>query len=166
MHIDQHTQYILSENDVCSLLMKGTIKHHSKIPVDFTIQHCDLIDPLPLTIPSTQSHNERIDSWKMPKEYLNLDIFEYVINKTPIENLDRVTTELLLYQEYKAENLLRYCVYLVDMFRKHNILWGVGRGSSTASYVLFLINIHRIDSVKYNLPLSDFFKNYDSNQII
>lgn len=163
MHIDQHSQYILSEDDVCSLLMKGITKHHSKIPVDFTIQKTDLIDPLPLTIPSTLSHTDRIDMWKMPKEYRELDVFEYVINKTPIENLDRVTTELLLYSEYNAENLLRYCVYLVDTFRKHNIMWGVGRGSSTASYVLFLINIHRIDSVKYDLPLSDFFKNYDNH---
>ena len=48
--------------------------------------------------------------------------------------------------------------YIVDTLRENKVLWGVGRGSSVSSYVLFLIGIHKIDSVKYNLPIEEFFK--------
>jgi DNA polymerase III alpha subunit len=37
-------------------------------------------------------------------------------------------------------------------------VWGVGRGSSVASYVLFLIGVHRIDSMKYNLDYKEFLR--------
>jgi len=49
-------------------------------------------------------------------------------------------------------------IYFVDTLRKHNILWGVGRGSSVSSYILYLIGIHRIDSIKYNLNIGEFLK--------
>ena len=48
--------------------------------------------------------------------------------------------------------------YVVDTLRDNNIVWGVGRGSSVSSYVLYLIGIHKIDSVKYALPIDEFFK--------
>ena len=48
--------------------------------------------------------------------------------------------------------------YIIDTLRENNVVWGVGRGSSVASYVLFLLGVHKIDSVKYNLPLEEFFK--------
>jgi len=49
-------------------------------------------------------------------------------------------------------------IYIVDMMRKNNLVWGVGRGSSVASYVLYLIGIHKIDSLKYNLNIEEFLK--------
>jgi DNA polymerase III alpha subunit len=48
--------------------------------------------------------------------------------------------------------------YIVDTLRKNQIVWGVGRGSSVASYALYLIGVHKIDSVKYDLPIGEFFK--------
>jgi DNA polymerase III alpha subunit len=38
----------------------------------------------------------------------------------------------------------------------------VGRGSSVASYVLFLIGVHKIDPIKYELPIEEFFKGEDN----
>jgi DNA polymerase III alpha subunit len=49
-------------------------------------------------------------------------------------------------------------IYLVDVMRENSVVWGVGRGSSVASYVLYLIGVHKIDSVKYNLDFKEFFK--------
>jgi DNA polymerase III alpha subunit len=48
--------------------------------------------------------------------------------------------------------------YVVDTLRNNQVVWGVGRGSSVASYVLFIIGVHKIDSVKYKLPINEFFK--------
>jgi DNA polymerase III alpha subunit len=55
-------------------------------------------------------------------------------------------------------DLLFYLKYLVDTLRENKVLWGVGRGSSVASYVLYLIGVHKIDSLKYNLDIAEFLK--------
>ena len=55
-------------------------------------------------------------------------------------------------------NVLRYMVYLVNFMRENNIVWGVGRGSSVASYVLYLIGVHRIDSIQYGLDWREFLR--------
>jgi DNA polymerase III alpha subunit len=98
-------------------------------------------------------------NWRMPKEYQDLDIAAYVLGLCQQEHeLQRVGRELLLFQERDLFDLLRYLKYLIDTLRKNNVVWGVGRGSSVASYVLFLIGVHKIDSLYYNLDIEEFLK--------
>jgi len=54
--------------------------------------------------------------------------------------------------------MLQFLVYMVDQLKHNNILWGVGRGSSVSSYILYLIGVHKIDSVKYNLDYKEFLR--------
>ena len=54
--------------------------------------------------------------------------------------------------------LLCYLKYLVDTMREHNIVWGVGRGSSVASYCLYLLGVHKINSIKFELDIKEFLK--------
>jgi DNA polymerase III alpha subunit len=97
--------------------------------------------------------------WHMPVEYKELDIAEYILSLcTQDYELQRVAEELLLYQERDLFDLLRYLKYLVDTLRKNNLVWGVGRGSSVASYVLFLLGVHKINSVYYDLSIDEFLK--------
>lgn len=96
--------------------------------------------------------------WFIPEEYMKMDICSYIRNKTPVERLDRVDTELELYTKYNLLDILKVCVYLVDQMREYNVVWGVGRGSSVASYVLYVIGIHKVDSVKYRLDIKEFLK--------
>ena len=63
--------------------------------------------------------------------------------------------------EFKARNLfsiLQLLIYIIDTMRKNNLVWGVGRGSSVASYILYLLGVHKVDSVKYNLDIKEFLK--------
>ena len=97
-------------------------------------------------------------NWAMPEEYKNLDIESYLVHVCPKQNYERLIQEL---QEYRARNmldLLRWLKYFVDTARKENIVWGVGRGRSVASYVLFLIGVHKIDSIKYKLDFKEFMR--------
>jgi DNA polymerase III alpha subunit len=50
------------------------------------------------------------------------------------------------------------CIYIIDPLRKNNSVWGVGRGSSVASYVLYLIGVHKIDSLFFDLDIEDFLR--------
>ncbi len=52
----------------------------------------------------------------------------------------------------------RYLKYLVDTMKDNKVIWGVGRGSSCASYVLYLLGIHRVDSMFYNLDVEEFLR--------
>jgi len=99
------------------------------------------------------------DQWYMPQEYKDFDIAQYILElcKTQ-EELQRAGQELLLYQDRNLFMLLRFMKYLVDTLRKNNIVWGVGRGSSVASYVLYLIGVHKINSLYYDLDITEFLK--------
>jgi hypothetical protein len=98
-------------------------------------------------------------NWNMPEKYKQLDIAEYVLGLCTTEaELQRVGQELLLYQERDLFNLLRYLVYLVDVMTENRLIWGVGRGSSVSSHVLFLIKVHRINSLYYNLDIAEFLR--------
>ena len=109
---------------------------------------------------SVQEFDELNQSnWYMPNEYKNLDIAEHVLNLCSTDSeLQRVGEELLLYQEKKLFNLLRYLKYLVDTMKQNNIIWGVGRGSSVSSYILYLLGVHRVDSIYYDLDVHEFLR--------
>jgi DNA polymerase III alpha subunit len=98
-------------------------------------------------------------NWHIPESYKQLDISEYIVNLCKSnDELERVSQELLLYQERNLFDLLKFLKYLVDTLREHNITWGVGRGSSVSSYVLYLIGVHKVDSIKYQLDIKEFLK--------
>ena len=98
--------------------------------------------------------------WFMPDEYKNKDIVWHVHNVKVMckEERDRIEEELDAFRERGMFPLLRYMVYLVDFMRENNIVWGVGRGSSVASYVLYLIGVHKINSIKYSLDWREFLR--------
>lgn len=99
-----------------------------------------------------------ITNWLIPADYKNMDIEDYLISICPIENSARLQQELDLYRKKQMIPVLKTMKYIIDTLRSNSIVWGVGRGSSVASYVLFLLGVHKIDSVKYNLPIEEFFK--------
>ena len=100
--------------------------------------------------------------WLMPQEYKDINVHNYVLSKakTPCSQdvQDRIWEDLAEFEEHGMLDLLRYMIYLVDFMRENNIVWGVGRGSSVASYVLYLLDVHRIDSFKYNLDYKEFLR--------
>ena len=102
--------------------------------------------------------NNRLN-WFMPSEYKQFDIEDYVLGlcKSP-EEKQRVDYELRLYKSHAMMDVLQFLKYMVDTLRKNNIVWGVGRGSSVASYVLYLLGVHKVNSIKYNLDPTEFLR--------
>lgn len=99
--------------------------------------------------------------FNIPQHYKQIDVEQYVRNLARNVTLDgqkRVEMELELFRTRKLFPILQLLIYIVDTMRKHNLVWGVGRGSSVASYCLYLIGVHKIDSVKYNLDIREFLK--------
>lgn len=99
-------------------------------------------------------------TWNMPADYQRIDIVDFIKSKHSLTDRQwaRVNSELAEFEKRELTDLLRFLIYMVDTLRSNNIVYGVGRGSSIASYVLFLIGIHRIDSYKFNLDIKEFLK--------
>ena len=173
MKTNQHSEIIYSEDDICDLLMQardmGAVKN---LLVDKTVDletAATILENVPLFIrydemAANSISKEEFDhrnqtTWFMPEEYKQLDIAEYIVGlcKTQQE-LQRVGQELLLYQERNLFDLLRYLKYLVDLMRENRLIWGVGRGSSVASYVLYLLGVHKINSMYYDLDPAEFLR--------
>lgn len=168
---DEYGTVVMSEDGIIDLMYSGEFDGLSDIEVEETtdtILHnkwANIYDEELLKIykKPTQSveENDRQlqDIWLIPQEYKELNIEKYLLNKckTDIEK-SRVTEELSLFHERKMEIILQTLIYLVDVMRKNNVVWGVGRGSACASYCLYLIGIHKIDSIKYNLDIKEFLK--------
>lgn len=164
MHTDIYGQIILNENDLCELYLRDpnriikTALTETKIRLsdDLDIVLSEYVDPK-LSVEEFDTLNQNL--WHMPKEYSEMDIAKWVLDQCQNETeLQRAGEELLLFQERNMFILLQYLKYLVDTMRANNIVWGVGRGSSVASFILFLIGIHRINSLYYDLSIDEFLK--------
>lgn len=169
MQKDKYGQIIYSENDLVELYLTNTNMIFSRpVMSDSTIQFDQElnIDTIPKVVQYVTSDVsvEEFDAtnqsnWHMPKEYKNFDIAKYVLDQCQNQaEIQRAGQELLLYQERDMFVLLRYLKYLVDTMRANNIVWGVGRGSSVSSFVLFLIGVHKINSLYYGLEIDEFLK--------
>jgi DNA polymerase III alpha subunit len=88
-----------------------------------------------------------------------MDILDWLYQRCPTPEIrERVVEELRLFAKHDMIPVLKTMKYIVDTLRANNIVWGVGRGSSVASYVLFLLGVHKIDSLYYNLDIDEFLK--------
>lgn len=169
MFRDKYGQIIYSETDLAELYLMNTstvfsrpilsdknIKFDPELDIDNAPK---IIEYVTSTVSMDEFDLELQNNWYMPDEYKNFDIAKYVLDQCQNEEeMQRVGKELLLYQEREMFVLLRYLKYLVDTMRANNIVWGVGRGSSVSSFVLFLIGVHKINSLYYDLDIEEFLK--------
>lgn len=169
MIIDKYGQYVYDEQDLVNIYMTNP-DHKITAPVIVSekIDFPEILDlhniPKLVTYITSNKSVEQFDSechnnWFIPEEYKNFDIAKFVLDQCQSEEeLQRAGKELLLYQERDMFILLQYLKYLVDTMRANDIVWGVGRGSSVASFVLYLIGVHKINSLYYDLPIEEFLK--------
>lgn len=106
-----------------------------------------------------ESIEQALKTWNMPEEYqhLDLDMFFATRVSTPVE-AERVAEELALFRENGLDTALKFMIYMVKIMKENKIIWGVGRGSSVSSYLLYLIGLHSINPIKYDLDIKEFIK--------
>lgn len=157
-------------DELCDLLYQNPDIDLSKIFVEDPNKYNDAVKSFYADLPVLKLYNlgaadlEKYDAvnqsfWNMPEEYSNMDIAQWILDQCQTnEELQRVGQELLLFQERNLFPLLKQLKYVVDTWRSNNVVWGVGRGSSVASYVLYLIGVHRINSMYYDLDIEEFLR--------
>jgi DNA polymerase III alpha subunit len=168
MQLDQYSNPIFEEKDIFDAIYQGYKFSGDPLIVkertDELINLENQIGTKFLLSSNAEISIEEFDAlnqtnWFMPDEYKQYDIVDWLYCECKtIEQKDRVTEELKAFAERDMILLLKWLKYFVDTMTKNNIVWGVGRGSSVASYVLFLMGVHNIDSLKYNLDWHEFLR--------
>ena len=173
MKLNSFGEVILNEQDIIEGLYSGKITSLSGLNIDdaavveqFNTARKQNADPVPdLTLfEQTVDNIKEFDSknqenWFIGESYKDMDIAKWLVEQcTTAEELDRVGQELMLFVQHDMIEVLKYLKYLVDTMRQNNIVWGVGRGSSVASYCLYLIGVHKVNSIKYELDIHEFLK--------
>lgn len=166
MKLDLYNNPVFQENDILELLYQQNIPALENLLVEDTDSIKDFYNRidvkyfLPSEPISVADYDTAMQSnWFIPDEYKQINISEYLLNKcsTNVE-VDRVVEEMQVYTQKGLIPLLQTLKYIIDTMRDNNIVWGVGRGSSVSSYVLYLLGVHKIDSLKYNLDYKEFLR--------
>lgn len=152
-------EFLYQDKNIESILVDHSdpeIQKYLSIRKDFDLPNFSIYNDPNIDI---STFDEILQSnWYMPKEYKDMDIEGFLVNECPKQHYQRLIDELEVFRSKRMLDLLRWLKYFVDTCRKNNIVWGVGRGSSVSSYTLFLIGVHKIDSIKYNLDWREFLR--------
>lgn len=171
MNLDNYKNVILSVQDAIEVLLRGNTLDNTFIDNESEVSrfntsmdlYLDSSERVALPVHSNKNfedyHRELSDTWFIPDKYLHINVEQYILDLagTP-EEKQRVLYEMQLYNERNLEPVLRLIIYIVDLMREKNVVWGVGRGSSVSSYVLYLLGIHKVNSLKYELSIEEFLR--------
>ena len=167
--LDKFNRYQTSEFDGIELLYRdediGQAEFAQSVDLELYNKFCEELDMHGMSLMSSEDY-DRTKVFNIPLHYKEINIEQYVKQlipniKDPTDKLDalkRVEEELALYKARNLYPVLQLLIYIIDTMRLNDCVWGVGRGSSVASYVLYLIGVHKIDSIKYNLDITEFLK--------
>lgn len=170
MRTNQADQVVVTEDDFVEILYRGQDVNHLVVEDSAWVERykrmCTLFE-LPeqvsweneSTLPREEYIAKCLADWNLPESYQAFDVENYVLSKcTTQAQQERVQLELKEFETRNMTPVLRFLKYFVDTMQENGLVWGVGRGSSVASYVLYLLGLHRVDSIAYDLDIKEFLK--------
>lgn len=161
---------VYDESDLLELIYSNPDLDISQIIVDHGERYNASVQELSLDLPrvlTEPKHSETVSvfdrsktgHWFMPESYQNMDVKKFLLDRcTNDTERQRVEAEYALFEQKGFTKVLQFLIYFVDTLRANNVVWGVGRGSSVSSFCLFLIGIHKINPLIYNLDYREFLR--------
>ena len=167
--INDHGDVIYSEEDAIDLLYTNPNFDITKLYFDDIAKYTDSLKELGVDLPVINTAPERAnivqfdklncEKWHMPENYYQINVLQWLLDKCQSdEEKLRVQMEYDLFEKKNFIRVLQFLIYFVDTLRASNMVWGVGRGSSVASFCLFLIGVHKINPLLYNLDITEFLR--------
>ncbi len=163
--IDQLCSMILDNTKKLSIALQKDLLVSNEVK-KFNMFHSD--DLFTIVEKKNNSYTHNFCTFNIPKEYYQIDIYKYteqnILPRIAHDTIYdkrcfRMFSELEWFcQNELRKNIFKTLLYIIDTFKSQNVFWGVGRGSSCASYILYLIDLHLVDSVLYDIPMEEFFK--------
>ena len=167
--INDHGDVIFSEEDAIDLLYNDPNFDIAKLYFNDIEKYTDSLKELGINLPVINTAPKRPDivefdksngeKWHMPEKYYQINVLQWLLDKCQNdEEKLRVQMEYDLFEKKNFIRVLQFLIYFVDTLRASNMVWGVGRGSSVASFCLFLIGVHKINPMLYNLDITEFLR--------
>ena len=167
--INETGDCIFTEQDAIDILYNNPDFDISKIFFDDIQKYNDSLNatgldfPMLKTIPRRPTPAEfdkrNCEQWHMPGKYYKINVLQWLLEKCQTdEEKIRVQSEYDLFEKKNFIRVLQFLIYFVDTLRENNVVWGVGRGSSVSSFCLFLIGVHKINPLLYNLDYTEFLR--------
>jgi len=155
-------------NNIINNITNGNIIDHLFVEnlTDDIVQYNKLV-PVSEKISVKTNVDELSFDWNIPEEYKALDVISYVADRLLEQSgseddialrEQRCAEELVLYNKMGLFDTIKALIYIINTLVEKNIVWGVGRGSSVSSYVLYVIGVHDVDSFYYDLNIKDFLR--------
>lgn len=155
---------------IINLLQSGAPVRVSKIttPIEQYNQFADV----PVSVPTNADFEVPPPQFVLPPRYKKLNVQRY-LSELLVDDIahlsrqeqgdavDRYDQEMDWYITRGKVDMLRTLIYVVDVLETNEVPWGVGRGSSISSYVLYLIGVHDINPIQYNLDWREFLRDED-----
>lgn len=149
--------YLPTNEEFCSI-----IKHDRAIENTNII--ADMVEDYNLSLPAS------LPDFKCPKKLTAEEYFKQLCNegwktkilgRIPKDQLqkykDRIEEEIAVFKEANLFNYFLIVKDIIDYAISKNSLVGTGRGSIGGCLTGYLLGIHQIDSIKYNLIFSRFY---------
>lgn len=170
-HTDDYGRVTINPEDLVEALYAGVhipdlltnpgnvVDQFNELCARFDRPKIILHSPTAIKHTPAEEHARRSAEWVYPKELDEVDLRVFFLSMCETDDQRaRVHEEMDLFEDRGLQPLLRSMIFLVDHWRKNNVFWGVGRGSSVASYILHLIGINRIDPMRYGLTIHEFLR--------
>lgn len=154
--------YNLNSDIINFLDDQKEIEKYNEFCSTFDIPQLDM--PQKISEDIFEYHKRLSSNWNMPQEYKDINIEEHLTQKlidlklTEAHYIQILADEINEYKNRNMLDLLKFLKYMMDICTQNDIVTGVGRGSSVASLVLYLLGIHVIDPIKYNLDYKEFLR--------
>ena len=167
---NDHGDCVYDEQSVIEHLYQNPSYDISQLYIENTQQYLSALQELGLDLPIIQGEPRNREKpadfdlkmqsqWHMPDSHAQIDVLKYLLDRCQTEaERDRVRVEYELFQKKNFTKVLQFLIYFVDTLRANNVVWGVGRGSSVASFCLFLIGVHKINPLLYHLDHREFLR--------
>lgn len=169
LDVDDWGRVVASYDQAIEVLMSGTdlgtMNIQASPQLDQYNEMCRLFDKTdeiirpvkPLDLSPKDYHEKRAAQWITHVESTLL--WDNLLAKcqTDVER-ERFVTEL---EEFAKRGMLDILVQLdamIERIDEAKVVRGVGRGSSVASFILYLMGVHFINPLEYDLDLSEFLK--------
>lgn len=167
--INDHGDVIFSEEDAINLIYTDPEFDISRLYFNDIDKYSHSLKELGIDLPVINTAPKRqkpaefdknnCEQWHMPEKYYTINVLEWLLERCQNdEERLRVQLEYDLFEKKNFIRVLQFLIYFVDTLRANNVVWGVGRGSSVASFCLFLIGVHKINPLLYNLDIKEFLR--------
>lgn len=144
-------RYLLYEGEIPShikvIRSSDTDKFKTKYRQDITHELKDVVIE-----PDTNYDKGQYDAILIELHGINRGDVDQIIHQ------ERFAMELDYFERGGHQHLIVKLYNLIQRFNENGVVWGVGRGSACACYLFYLMGVHDVNPIEFDLEFKEFSK--------